>query len=171
MTSRDLPPLSGNTHQHHNLGELLTRVDDPNGQWTDMPTQPGIYLVLWPIDRPLSFREEAEEKGHALARRWLELTKRSPTDILYIGQGASLRHRLRQLVRFGRGRATNHKGGQDLWWVKGVENAEVLIQACPEGKQIGFENEALERFFRDHGHYPLANRLGAQGPARWWPGS
>lgn len=171
MNNRDFPLISGYTHLHFNLDELLSRVDDPNGQWTDLPAHAGIYLVLWPIGRLLSFREEAGEKGRELAQHWLEISKRLPTDILYIGQAASLRHRVRQLVRFGRGHATNHPGGQDLWWVKDVEAAEVLIQACPDGKQSGFVNETLERFFRDHGHYPLANRQGPRGTERWWPDS
>lgn len=169
MTSRDLPLISGYTHQHLNLGELLSRVDEPNASWTDLPTCSGIYLALWPLDRPLSFREEAGERGRELARCWLEISKHSSTDILYVGQGVSLRNRVRQLVRFGRGHATNHQGGQDLWWIKEIDAAEVLIQSCPDGKQIGFENEVLERFFRDHRHYPLANRQGPRGPERWWP--
>jgi hypothetical protein len=169
MTSRDFPLIAGLTHQHLSLGELLTRVDDPNGQWTDMPTRPGIYLVLWPLGKPLRFREEAGELEKDLAQRWLEITNRSPTDILYIGQGNSLRNRVRQLARFGCGRAVNHQGGQDLWWIEGIGNAEVLIQTCPDDKQTGFENEALDRFFRDHGHYPLANRQGPRGSDRWWP--
>jgi hypothetical protein len=169
MTSRDFPLISDYSRQHLNLGELLTRVDDPNGQWTDMPTRPGIYLVLWPIGTPLRFREEAEAQGSALDQRWLEITNHSPTDILYLGQGNSLRNRVRQLARFGCGHATDHQGGQDLWWIEGIGAAEVLIQTCPDGKQTGFENEALERYFQDHGHYPLANRQGPRGSERWWP--
>ena len=171
MTSRDLPLIPDFSRQHFILGELLARVEDPNGQWTDMPTRPVIYLVLWPIGKPLRFREEAGEPGRVLAQRWREITERSPTDILYIGTGNSLRNRVRQLAGFGCGRATNHRGGEDLWWIEGIGDAEVLIQTCPDGKQIGFENEALERFFQSNGHYPLANRLGPRGPERWWPDS
>ena len=171
MTSNDLPLIPDYSRQHFILGELLARVENPDGQWTDMPTRAGIYLVLWPIGKPLRIREEAGEPGRVLAQRGMEIAERSPTDILYIGKGNSLRYRVRQLARFGCGRATNHRGGENLWWIEGIGDAEVLIQTCPDDKQTGFANEALERFFRDHGNYPLANSQGPRGPERWWPDS
>ena len=171
MTSNDFPLISDYPHQYLPLGELLSRVADPNSQWSDMPTRPGIYLILWPIGRPLLFREAAGALGKTLAQRWLEMTKATPTDILYIGKGNSLRNRVRQLAMFGCGRATNHPGGKDLWWIAGVGDAEVLIQTCPDGAQTDFANEALDRFYRDQGYFPLANQQGPRGQDRWWPGS
>lgn len=151
------------------LGEVLCRVDEARAGWIDLPAHPGLYLVLWPMGTPLEIRDEAGEVADALRHRWAEITRQAATDILYIGKANSLRSRIRQLARFGRGRAVNHQGGRDLWWIEGIESAQLWNQPCPGGCQTGFENAALERFFADHGQYPLANRRGPVGNARWWP--
>jgi hypothetical protein len=169
MTSRDIPPLSGQLRLLLSLGDLLARVEEPDPDWTDLPARPGLYLVLWPPAEPLRFRNQAGAQGQALALRWQKSSRHAATDILYLGQANSVRNRIRQLARFGRGRATDHEGGRDLWWVDGIEQAEVLVQTCPEGRQTGFENAALERFHQAHGDFPLANRQGASGTERWWP--
>jgi len=169
MTNHDFPSIPGHPHMFLSLGELLGRVEEPDPGWTDLPARPGVYLILWPLSLPLLFRAEAGTDGSVLAQRWREITRRTPTDILYIGMADSLKNRLRQLARFGRGRAATHQGGRALWWVAGIEQADVLVQGCPDGRQAGFENEALERFHKAHGHFPLANRQGPRGTARWWP--
>jgi len=169
MTSEDFPPIPGRFRQTLSLGDLLARADEPNARWTDLPARPGLYLVLWPLGTPLEIRAEAGGEGEALRRRWQELTRHAPTNILSIGKADSLRHRLRQLARFGRGHAVNHPGGRDLWWLAGIDRAELLVLECPEGYQAGFENAALERFHNEHGDLPPANRQGPHGPERWWP--
>jgi len=170
MTSHDLPTIPGHARLNLPLGELLGRVDEPAARWNDLPARAGLYLIRWPPVSPLRLRSEAGAAGETLSQRWQALTRHRATDILYIGKGDSLRHRIRQLARFGRGHAVNHAGGKDLWWVAGIEQAEVVVLTCPEGCQTGFENAALERFFREHGDLPLANRRGPHGVERWWPG-
>lgn len=169
MTSHDLPPIPGYPRLQLSLGELLARADEPGARWTDLPARPGLYLVLWPVGAPLAIREEAGAAKPDLERHWQEVNRSARTDILYIGQGNSLRYRLRQLARFGRGHAGNHLGGRNLWWIDGIERAELLAQACPDGCPLRFENTTLERFLADHGRLPLANRRGPVGPERWWP--
>ena len=169
MISSDISPVSGQQTLLFSLADLLARVDEPNAHWTDLPTRPGLYLVLWPVDSPLEIRPEAGAEGEPLRRRWQEINRHATTDILYIGLAKSLRQRVRQLARFGRGHATNHQGGRELWWIKDVERAELLVLECPDGRQSGFENAALERFHTDHGDYPLCNRPGPRGPEHWWP--
>jgi hypothetical protein len=46
-----------------------------------------------------------------------------------------------------------------------------LVQTCPRGKEEEFENWLLNRFFAEHGSYPLANRTGPRGDAPWYPQS
>lgn len=169
MISSDFPSIPGHPQLLLPLGDLLARVDEPNAHWTDLPTRPGLYLILWPAELPLEIRPEAGAAGEGLRQRWQAINHRTPTDILYIGKADSLRQRIRQLARFGRGHATNHPGGRDLWWIDGIEQAGLLIVECPDGRQTGFENESLERFHAEHADYPLGNRLGPGGVERWWP--
>jgi hypothetical protein len=171
MISQDIPAIPGQLRLTLSLGDLLARADEPHARWTDLPARPGSYLVLWPLGTPLEIRAEAGGEGEALRRRWQELTRHAPSDILYLGKADSLRQRIRQLARYGRGHAVNHQGGRNLWWIAGIDRAELLVLECPEGCQTGFANTALERFHTEHDDYPLANRQGPRGPERWWPDS
>ncbi|MDX2472339.1 MAG: hypothetical protein QNL91_01395 [Candidatus Krumholzibacteria bacterium] len=118
---------------------------------------------------PGSAKFAKSEDLDVLHSKWNRIQRKATTDILYIGKGDSIRSRVSQLARFGAGRAKNHAGGEWLWQVHNIGNAKVLMQSCPNGKQVGFENWLLEKFHREHGEYPLANRKGPDGDERWRP--
>ena len=88
-----------------------------------------------------------------------------PTDILYLGKAGArtsdLRKRVRQLARFGVGRTSKHRGGEWLWQLKGIEDAELRMWCCARGSSEPLERELLARFKHDHGEWPLANRSGS----------
>lgn len=56
-----------------------------------------------------------------------------------------------------------------MWQIKGIEHAGLVLQTCPPGKQVGFENAFLKRFSAEHGDWPVANRSGPRGTDYWWP--
>lgn len=159
------------------MHDLLTRAKGPDrASWADLPNDPGIYVVSWPIGEAVEFLETPGGATFAtradpahLRRKWEDIQKVKPTDLIYFGKADKIRQRIRQLARFGVGRARNHVGGEWLWQIAGIENTSLLIQVCPMGRQLGFENWLLEAFFGEHGNYPFANREGPQGADRWRP--
>ena len=153
------------------LGELLARVTAlGRTTWLDLPSSPGIYVVSSPVweHRPLT--AAAGRARHAipvdpvvLSEKRNRILSGGPTDILYIGKAggrsSDLRKRVRQFVRFGKGQARNHRGGEWLWQVEGVHNAELWMWTCPRGEPELLERRLLEAFSADHGELPLANRI------------
>ena len=177
MYTSDIPWTSQYLRKTVSMGELLERAAGrARASWTDLLDVSGIYVVTWTTGAPLQFATSSDRARFAvpleraiLKARWDRIIGEAPTDILYIGKGDNVKGRVRQLARFGVGRAENHKGGEWLWQVRGIDRACVLMQSCPDGCQIGFENWLLEAFREVHGGYPLANRYGSEGSARWCP--
>lgn len=167
------------------LAPLLTRAEDrQRGSWIALSkdaawckTFPGLYIVRWPCQEAPTFLPTPGRATHAvpeesahLVRKWEAIISRASTDVVYVGKGNCLRERVRLLAMFGVGRRGNHEGGEWMWQINGIEAAEVVLITCPERKQVAFENSFLQRFEKNHGAYPLANREGPEGHERWWPG-
>ena len=177
MTSSDLPPDHENPRLEFGLGELLARVVAPGkASWTDIPEASGVYLVG--IDDLENARFGAEtgkakyvgpRDPHCLAAMWKSIQANAPTDIVYIGKGDDLHDRIPSLARFGVGCARNHKGGEWMWQIVGIEAARVVAQSCPHGKQVASEKWLLDTFRIQHGNWPLANRKGGDGSEHWHP--
>ena len=168
-----------------NLTPLLARAEDrQRGSWIAMSGEdawrkrlPGIYIVRRPKQPAPVFLPNPGRATHAspaaqdhLVRKWEAIISRASTDVVYVGKGNFLRGRVRLLARFGVGRCDNHKGGEWMWQIDGIEAAEIVLITCPRGRQVGFENSFLERFESVHRDHPLANRDGPNGSDRWWPG-
>ena len=176
MTS-DIPNDSSNPRKHIDLRNLLTRAEGPGRAcWLDLSPAPGIYVVRWLMSESPVFLTDAGQAVYAatkspyfLRSKWESINKNSSTDIIYIGKGNILRKRISILVRFGVGRSRKHQGGEWMWQILNIASCELVTQACPLGKQVGFENSLLERFIKEHGDVPLANRGRTRGPDRWMP--
>lgn len=151
------------------LDDLMDRAaNQKRASWVDIPARPGVYVVCLPNGMIPSFTAHAGLAIHAIPEdprvlqgRRDSILQHGPTGILYIGKGSGrkgLRQRVRQLVRFGVGRATNHGGGEWLWQVEQIRCAQLLMRCCSVGWAEGLESELLARFKKDHGSWPLANR-------------
>ena len=148
------------------LGALLERVTSPgSATWLDLPKSPGIYAVCLAGWEVRQFNNDAGLARHAkpasvgtLTDKRDRLADAGQTDILYVGKANVLRNRVRQLVRFGAGRANNHKGGEWLWQLDGVREAQVWMWCCPGDEPEQLERRLLKAFKADHGEWPLANR-------------
>ena len=159
------------------MSDLLRRADGlGRARWTDLPDVPGIYVVYWTTDTSPEFMDDAGKAMFAtptnsphLRMKWDKIQSAIPTDIIYFGKADNIRRRVRLLIRFGVGKANNHQGGEWIWQIREIASAEVLVQSCPSGKQLAFENWLLYTFYADHNDYPLANRKGPEGSARWRP--
>lgn len=148
------------------LDELLARVTSPGqATWQDLPASPGVYAVCLPSWETRPFTADAGMARHAdpadpaaLRAKRDRILGAGPTDILYIGKAENLCKRVQQLVRFGTGRANNHRGGEWLWQLKGICEAKLWMCCCPGERPELLERKLLEAFRATHGDWPLANR-------------
>ena len=156
---------------------LLENVEsEGRADWKDIPNEAGIYIVYLPPGTIFGVRDNTGKAIYAdpspapdLRKKWNNINIREPTDIIYIGKGKILRKRIRNLARFGAGRARNHKGGEWMWQVTSISEAQVIIMTCPAGREAAFEKYLLEKFKRDHGELPFANRDSGTGQEVWCP--
>ncbi len=168
MKTSDIDRILGAKAQSVSLGDLLARAKGPErATWRDLPTCPGIYAVCMCGWNTSSFTADAGRARYAepvdpdrLYDKRHGILTAGPTDILYIGKATNLLDWVRQLARFGVGRAKNHKGGEWLWQVQGIGDAKLRMWCCPRGTPEPRERELLEQFRKDHGDWPLANRQG-----------
>lgn len=148
---------------HGQLEELgfegFTELRRGTGE-VDAPEAPGVYVVVRRSAEPPDFLETSVG-GHFKGRdpsvplgrlraKWLD-----GVETLYIGRAGSLRARIDQLARFGRGEPIGHWGGRLLWQ---LEDHEQLLVAwrCSESPQEA-EADLVERFIEAHGALPYAN--------------
>lgn len=139
------------------IGELRARQT-----WRDLPGEPGVYAVIWPVEQQPLFLDE--NMGHPATTAKCEILERAwvpDSDILYIGSTIRpLRRRIRELIRHGLGKMDNHSGGEWMWQVEGIEAASLV--ACGSDEPVKLEGELLDGFRREHGgRLPFANRQDA----------
>ncbi len=148
---------------HFSLSELCTRVSNQKrASWIDIPKRSGVYIVHFEGMNALSFSKSTGQAKHSdpvpvkeLETKWNKLIACGPTDIVYIGKGDSLRIRIRQLIRFGLGKAHNHGGGRRMWQIKQIDHAKLSSITCDNPRSV--EKCLLLQFKEFHGNYPLAN--------------
>ena len=170
MRASDIDGIVGAKVAFVVLGDLLARADSPGrASWRDLPAVPGIYAICLSDWKDRTFVADAGRARYAepadpdlLRHKRHRILAAGPTDILYVGKAdartSNLRKRVRQLARFGVGRASNHRGGEWLWQLEGIDDAELFMWCCAEGRCELIERELLAQFRHDHGEWPLANR-------------
>ena len=154
------------------FGELpfegfLTPSELWDQSFASVPKFKGIYQVLWnPSEKPrfLDQNPAGRYKGRdpsksieELKAKWVE-----GASALYIaaaggaGAKATLRSRLRSMIRFGRGEAVGHWSGHQVWQL--VNPEELLIAwSSMRGDPSKVERELLEQFDAEYGAVPFAN--------------
>jgi hypothetical protein len=133
---------------------------------SDVPNLPGVYLVLKPdLTRPAFLNESlgGHFKGQnptvpvsRLESKWVE-----DAVILNIGKAglgrATLRSRLKQYVRFGRGEAVGHWGGRYIWQLGRSCEFLVCWKVTPEAVARTVEKALIDEFKALFGKFPFAN--------------
>ena len=170
MKASDIEQIMGAKAEVVSLGDLLARADRPGRvTWQNLPACAGIYAVCLPGWEAHAFAagagraQYAEPANASLLRdKRGRIMAAGPTDILYIGKAgaktSNLRKRVCTLARFGVGLISKHKGGEWIWQLEGIGEAQVRMWCCPRGRPEPLERELLARFRADHGDWPLANR-------------
>lgn len=135
----------------------------------DVPTGPGVYVVVRPTDDPPRFLD-VSPAGHfkgkdptvpvaELEARWVPGTR-----VVYIGKanvGASgrrgLRKRLDEYRRFGAGEYVGHSGGRRIWQL--ADHADLLVgwRVTDDADAAPTETAMIAAFRARYGVRPFAN--------------
>ena len=140
-----------------------------------VPTQRGVYLVLYPYKDCPKFLTKGTAgffKGQDpnVEINQLEVKWVYNTVVLYVGQAGGFRSgissnqtlnkRIRSLLKFGNGFNIGHYGGRYIWQIK--NSTDLVIAWKPllgsDPKQV--ESEILKSFIEIYGRRPYANLQG-----------
>jgi hypothetical protein len=133
---------------------------------SEVPTQPGVYLVLRPnTERPdfLSESVGGHFKGKnptvtvaELQSKWVE--KALVLNIGKAGPGnATLRSRLKQYMCFGQGQNVGHQGGRYIWQLSNACDLLLCWRVTPDAVPRTVEKTLIEKFQAAYGKLPFAN--------------
>lgn len=93
-----------------------------------LPSYPGVYLIL-------------------------------TEDLIYVGKTKrTLRKRIKELIRYGKGLSSNHRGGRLIWRLPNVWNARIFYKRSNFPREL--EKSLLKEFKQTHGKYPYGNKIG-----------
>lgn len=141
----------------------------------EIPTEPGVYLVLLPDAVPPVFLDQSvggRFKGRdptvsiaELQRAWIP-----EATVLYIGKAAgSLRSRVLQYMRFGEGSPVGHWGGRYIWQLQEVGSLIFCWKLTQQENPSVVEGWLIKEFKRKYdGRIPFANRQQPKLSSIWW---
>lgn len=135
----------------------------------EVPTGPGVYVIVRPSDEPPTFLD-ISPAGHfngkdptvpvvELQALWVPGTR-----IVYIGKASlgssgrrGLRKRLDEYRRFGAGEPVGHSGGRRIWQL--TDHADLLVgwRETADAAAPKTETEMISQFRAHYGVRPFAN--------------
>jgi hypothetical protein len=146
----------------HTIAEL---IHDPSS----IPAFPGVYMILYrgylsPGFLKLSHAGLSKEADTSmpigeLKQRWIK-----ETPVIYIGKTggsgfeATLHSRIGQLLSYGQGKSSNHRGGRYIWQI--ANHTDLAICWMPLTADIepaARKKELLSVFRAKYGKNPFAN--------------
>lgn len=129
----------------------------------DVPTTPGVYVVLRPGSVEPTLVETSPAgwfKGKdpsvsvaALRSAWV-----AGAEVLYIGKAGDLRRRLNEYRRHGAGQRVGHWGGRYIWQLADTDLLLIAWQLIPAVDPKDVESRLITEFVTSYGQRPFANR-------------
>jgi hypothetical protein len=129
----------------------------------DVPTAPGVYVVLRPVSIEPTWVEISPAgwfKGRdpsvsvdKLRSAWVP-----GAEVLYIGKAGDLRRRLNEYRRHGAGQRVGHWGGRYTWQLAGTDLLLVAWQLTLDLDAGDVESRLIAEFVTSYGQRPFANR-------------
>lgn len=123
------------------------------------PSEGGIYVVT--VDEPKALFVSESAGGHFKGRdpkvdtHMLDAKWVDGASVLYIGKAKSLRRRIDQFARFGRGEPIGHWGGRYLWQLADPDSLLVCWKVDPNPGNA--EADLISDFIETHETLPFAN--------------
>jgi hypothetical protein len=139
---------------------------------TNVPTDPGVYVVLRPTNttpqfRPVSPAGWFKGKDPSVPIADLEQSWVPDSPLLYIGKanGGStgrrgLRKRLDEYRRHGAGIPVGHWGGRYVWQLADSDELLVAWKTTADGVARELERDMIAEFKTTHSKRPFANLTG-----------
>ncbi|MGJ6122700.1 hypothetical protein QN239_09000 [Mycolicibacterium sp. Y3] len=146
------------------LSEFTGWVKFADLKAANVPTEPGVYVVIRPTDEPHEFRPDVRYTGDKpfpvaeLEQRWVPGER-----IIYIGRAnhgsdqRGLRRRLRQFRRYGAGGSARHSGGRAIWQLADCSDLLVGWRELPDEDVVRTETAMIAAFKAHYGAWPFAN--------------
>ena len=131
----------------------------------DVPSDPGVYVVVRPTEDPPRFLAAVPYKGDLgvpvaeLEAGWVPKAR-----IVYIGKADhgvkkdGLHRRLRQFRRYGAGGSARHSGGRRIWQLADYTELVVGWRVTEDADAEQTETNLIAQFRAHYGARPFANR-------------
>jgi len=125
-----------------------------------LPEKPGVYVALNPTNEksflPESVGGHFKGKNPTVSLGELEQNWVDNAAVLYIGQTTrTLKKRVDEYMRFGKGKRVGHKGGRLIWQLANHQDLIICFRVVDNPRAL--ESTMLERFVTTHGKLPFAN--------------
>lgn len=144
------------------------KIHDLMEDSSTIPRQRGVYMVLRDVASSVSFTVEGtggffKGKDPNVSLALLEANWVEGTSIVYIGKAgavgsaATLQSRLRQYLKFGKGKNVGHWGGRLIWQIDGASELVMCWKPMPDGDPRAAEAAMIREFVAEHGKRPFAN--------------
>ncbi|MFO7538979.1 MAG: hypothetical protein R6X32_13120 [Chloroflexota bacterium] len=134
----------------------------------DIPDEPGVYFILWPLSETPTFLPENigghfKGKNPTVTIRNLEKKWVNGAKIIYIGKAgsvaskATLSQRLYTYMKFGMGNPVAHWGGRYIWQIKQWRSLQVCWKITEGHEAPILESQLIREFAEQYGKRPFAN--------------
>ncbi|MCB0863482.1 MAG: hypothetical protein KDB66_09775 [Solirubrobacterales bacterium] len=125
----------------------------------ELPPESGVYCVLTEDPKPEFVETSAggwfKGRDPSVDLDQIEAKWVNETSILYIGKAKSLRKRIDQFARFGRGEPIGHWGGRYLWQLANPDDLQIAWKIDPNPAQA--EIDLISNFVEVYDTLPFAN--------------